>query len=557
MDLLIIAAIALGVVLVIVIMGIAEKEKFRRYTERKIRSEYGHLNEKGIPLLRMECIPSYYKRHGGNAGIDDITWSDLDMDRLFALMDVTYSSAGEEYLYHTLRTPLTDKDKLLERDAEIEYFRKEKEERLKLQMQFASMGKNERYSLYDYLDFADTLKKIPSLPYHFIAPILAALSVALIFIDTSVGILALVITIVINMSWYFKTMNVIQPYMTSLKYVLKDMKAAEKILALKIGICTGLQDDMKEALSELRIFKKRAATAFAESSGDGNPLTILADYTNMLLHPNIIAFYSMYSQMQKHKEEIDKLHGALGYLEMLVAAGSFKSAMSSGCVPVFDGGLEAVNIYHPLIEEPVKNSFEEKGSVLLTGSNASGKSTFLKTVAVNMLLSQTINFACADEFHTGFYRLYTSMALRDDLEQGDSYFMVEIKALRRILEAAKEEGVRIACFVDEVLRGTNTVERIAASTQILKFMERSGMLCFAATHDIELTDLLKDGYSNYHFEEEIKDGDVIFNYRLMEGKATTRNAIKLLSVMGYDADVIKEAEDMAERFIKEGVWKNG
>ena len=556
MDVLLIASIAFGVVAVIVLMGLAEKKKYRLFTERKIKREYGQLNEKGIPVLRMECIPSYYKRHGAGTGIDDITWSDLDMDRLFALMDVTYSSAGEEYLYHTLRTPLKDREALLARDAEIEYLRKEKEIRLKLQMQFAQMGKNERYSLYDYLDFAETLKKIPSLPYHFIAPILAAIAVGLVFINPATGILAIIVVLVGNMIWYFKTMNVIQPYMTSLKYVLKDMKAAEKILAVNPGICGELQDKMKQSLNELKIFKKRAAMAFAESSGDGNPLTILADYTNMLLHPNIIAFYSMYAQMQKHKEDIDTLHGALGYMEMLIAAGSFKEAMGEGCVPVFDGGMKAVEIYHPLIEEPVKNSFETKSSVLLTGSNASGKSTFLKTVAVNMLLSQCFNYACADEFHTDFFRLYSSMALRDDLEQGDSYFMVEIKALRRILEAAKEEGGRIACFVDEVLRGTNTVERIAASTQILRFMEEGGMLCFAATHDIELTELLKERYENYHFEEEIADGDVLFNYRLMEGKATTRNAIRLLSVMGYDEEVIKDAEHMAENFIKEGVWKN-
>ena len=87
------------------------------------------------------------------------------------------------------------------------------------------------------------------------------------------------------------------------------------------------------------------------------------------------------------------------------------------------------------------------------------------------------------------------------------------------------------CFVDEVLRGTNTVERIAASTQILKSLTGSNILCFAATHDIEMTDLLRDFFDNYHFEEDIRDGDVFFNYRLMKGKAATRNAIKLLEIM--------------------------
>ena len=84
---------------------------------------------------------------------------------------------------------------------------------------------------------------------------------------------------------------------------------------------------------------------------------------------------------------------------------------------------------------------------------------------------------------------------------------------------------KVLCFVDEVLRGTNTVERIAASTQILKSLCHPGVLCFAATHDIELTELLQKDFDNYHFEEDIRDGDIFFNYRIKEGRATTRNAI--------------------------------
>ena len=109
--------------------------------------------------------------------------------------------------------------------------------------------------------------------------------------------------------------------------------------------------------------------------------------------------------------------------------------------------------------------------------------------------------------------------------------------------------------MDEVLRGTNTVERIAASAQILKSLARENVICFAATHDIELTHLLENDYSNYHFEEEIKGDDIEFNYRLMDGRATTRNAIKLLRVMGYDEEIIQNAENLAEEFIVKGVWK--
>ena len=162
------------------------------------------------------------------------------------------------------------------------------------------------------------------------------------------------------------------------------------------------------------------------------------------------------------------------------------------------------------------------------------------------------------------------MALRDDLDSGESYYMVEIRALKRIIDAidgenafredaikpdGKEAPNRILCFVDEVLRGTNTVERIAASTQIMKYFRDRDVFCFAATHDIELTHLLEKEYHNFHFGEDVADGDIHFNYELKEGRATTRNAIKLLEIMGYEKQIIEDAQNMAAEFVATGKWR--
>ena len=213
-------------------------------------------------------------------------------------------------------------------------------------------------------------------------------------------------------------------------------------------------------------------------------------------------------------------------------------------------------LYHPLLQEAVANDLNAKKGVLLTGSNASGKSTFLRAVAVNALLSQTVHTCAAASYEAPFYRIYSSMSLRDDLAGGDSYYMVEIKSIKRIIDHVGQKNERpVLCFVDEVLRGTNTVERIAASTQIMKKLAAGSALCFAATHDIELTKLLRQEYDNYHFEERIEEDDIFFPYLLMEGPASTRNAIALLRMLQYDEDITDEAEAMAERFLKEGNWR--
>ena len=121
-----------------------------------------------------------------------------------------------------------------------------------------------------------------------------------------------------------------------------------------------------------------------------------------------------------------------------------------------------------LITKPVKNSIQARKGVLLTGSNASGKSTFLKMVAVQAILAQTVYTCLAKEYEADTFVIASSMSLRDNLESGESYYIVEIKSIKRILDLTSQETYPVLCFVDEVLRGTNTVERIAASSRILQ-----------------------------------------------------------------------------------------
>ena len=129
------------------------------------------------------------------------------------------------------------------------------------------------------------------------------------------------------------------------------------------------------------------------------------------------------------------------------------------------------------------------------------------------------------------------------------------RGIRFILDAAQTEGVPVLGIVDEVLRGTNTIERISASSQILRRLSDTNAIVFAATHDIELSYILEKFYKNYHFTEQITDGDVRFDYVLREGRATSRNAIALLEVSGYGEDISQAAREQAERFERTGEWR--
>jgi DNA mismatch repair ATPase MutS len=258
----------------------------------------------------------------------------------------------------------------------------------------------------------------------------------------------------------------------------------------------------------------------------------------------------------EHKDSLDNILTITGRLETEISIACYRESVKDNyCIPEFKGNsYVSHDLYHPLIENAVNNDIDTARGILITGSNASGKSTFLKTCALNALLAQSIHTVLAKDYTAPLYRIYSSMALKDDIFEGDSYYIVEIKSIKRILDAAQEKGNPVLCFVDEVLRGTNTVERIAASTQILKAFSGKDILCLAATHDIELTTLLKDYFDVYHFEGEVTDNDVRFDYKIKSGPATNRNAIKLLSVLGYDENIVDNAQKLAEKFLATSQW---
>jgi DNA mismatch repair ATPase MutS len=174
-------------------------------------------------------------------------------------------------------------------------------------------------------------------------------------------------------------------------------------------------------------------------------------------------------------------------------------------------------------------------------------------MAINAILSQTIFTSISRKYRASYFIVFSSMALRDNIFSNESYYIVEIKSLKRILDHINPE-IPILCFIDEVLRGTNTLERIAASSRILASLAQKNALVFAATHDIELTHILEEHYRNYHFQERIADNQILFDYQLHSGRAVSKNAIKLLGVLGYSRKIIDEAEQAAEEFMRVGEW---
>jgi DNA mismatch repair ATPase MutS len=340
-------------------------------------------------------------------------------------------------------------------------------------------------------------------------------------------------------------------------FQLRMLHSIEEMLKLSIP---ELESYNKRLAADVKIFRryKRGSSIVVSRNISGSILEAIMDYYRIITHHDLIKYNTMLSFFKENKDVMLRIFKLTGFLDSMIAAASYRDVVYYYCIPRLnhDSGHPSIsvkNLYHPLINDPVANSITEDRSTLLTGSNASGKSTFIKSLAINQILSQTIYTSLSHDFKASYFVIYSSMALNDNILSNESYFIVEIKSLKRILDNSRGK-YPILCFVDEVLRGTNTLERIAASSRILASLTKEKALCFAATHDIELTYILEKHFSNYHFRERIEGDQVLFDYKLYKGRAVTKNAIKLLKLLGYSNSIIKEAEAVADEYMRTGEW---
>ncbi|MDO5402131.1 MAG: hypothetical protein Q4F11_01720 [Eubacteriales bacterium] len=550
---------AVIVAAVVIYTVIQNKRQACKKSIDKLMAEWGVRPKRQYTMDEYEKISHYFKNGTQENVIDDITWNDLNMDDVFCMINNTNSSVGEEYLYKRLRNISQSKKTLDETERLASFFDRNEKDRINIQKIFKKLGHTRRISISDYVDLLMDLETGSNLIHYMAFIILLAAVIFCVFYNPVIGIWAMILSIAFSVITYYKYKARVEHYFVCVNQIIRMLSAGQEIRALGIKELKEY-NQLLERLDKAFTKVKKNAWLLETGTIDGSLAEIILDYIRMLTHVDLIKFNNVVRSMNNKTGEVYELMDTLGFIESSIAVASFRRQLPYWSIPEFVAntggycGMEVEKAFHPLIEKPVANSITARKHVLLTGSNASGKSTFLKTIAINTILSQTINTSVSERYRAPEYRIYSSMALKDDLSNSNSYYIVEIKSLKRILDAVNETGMPVLCFVDEVLRGTNTVERIAASSEILKSISGRRALCFAATHDIELTSMLVSNFDNYHFQEEVSDNNVIFNFKLFKGPATTRNAIKLLNMIGYNPSIISGAERKARHFLDNGTW---
>jgi DNA mismatch repair ATPase MutS len=474
--------------------------------------------------------PAYHR-------LPDQTWEDMNGDLLFGLLDATVSPVGQQCLYHRLRSPLADEAPLHEFDAAANLLAQQPVARGQALLALDRLTAHEAYYLTDLLSG----QPLPTLPGARFAPLLALGLLATLLGGFWLpilwaGTLGFALTNAVFHIWQ----------LTRIKNCLRPL--------LQLGRLRRAGQALQRAALPLRPLQPLAGplarlggimwqVAFIQVKDNLFVLELL----KMLLLLDVLVYARCRAAVQQHAPAIRTVFEAAGYVDCALAVASFRQRHAT-CVPHFGPVAEGIQLqagYHPLVPGCVPNDLTLNGAgVLLTGSNMAGKTTFMRTLGVNALLAQTIATCPAAAYRAPFCRVLTSLSLADSLPTGKSYYLVEAEVMRQLLLACDAAPGSYLLLLDELFKGTNTQERIAANKAVLAYMQPRSWVV-AATHDGELGALLQSSFVEYHFCETVTAEDWYFDFRLKAGPLTTRNAIRLLARLHYPAQVVADAQALS------------
>ena len=489
--------------------------------------------------------------------VDDITWQDIEMDRVAAMLNQAWTTPGFEVLISWLRHPALSSGSVLEkRERLITWLEKNEQERIKVAEILYNAGLSGEGSVYDALSAFQDAKEVNTI--RFIIPsVLTLFGLVGLFIRPLASLALLIVVFIVNfriqMDMQSENRNAAAGF-SSLESLLKTVERLQNEAFDSVDL-SGL---LKEAGDAAGAFKDFRRGAFLLTAGAGTGIGhAIFTYVNLFFHLDRFLFNRMLRSVRLHFKEAVCLFRTVGTIDAAWSAASYREGGSDWCRPELRADLPGITMkgmHHPLMKTCVPNDCVTDTGFLITGSNASGKSTYLKGCALAAVLAQSIATVPAVSYSAPFFSVFTSIALTDNLRGGESYYIVEIRSLKRILDASSQ-GSRVLAMADEVLRGTNTIERIASSAAVIRKLCEEKVIILAATHDHELSYLLETVLPNRHFGEVMAEGDIAFDYTLQEGRADGRNAIRLLAEAGFSSDVTGRAADCAAHFEETGEWR--
>ena len=533
------------ILIVIYLIGLQLNKSKNKSSRKALIENWG--KSKNENYFDFDLISQFFTNHRSFEKvfqiISDNTWIDLDMDEVFKFLDRTTSKIGQQYLYYKLRT-IKDISDLKRFGKLTDLFSSNQSLRLKSQLELSKLSSNKAYYLEELFRKKDLERSGKIWLFRFLS--IAAISSIILSFFNPTWFLLLIPVFFINLIFHYKNKSSIQYYLNgvgqlTMSYnVAKNLSSSEEIESLYQGF--NFLKSVKSILAKIKFieWEKKLDNEYALL------LWFVSEIIKITFNLEPILFYSFQKSLENKKDAIKNLFIFIGEIDSAISCASIHAGNIECCTPDFRNSKEVFteDIYHPLIENCVPNSLNlENKSLLLTGSNMSGKTTFIRTFCINAILGQTLNFCFAKKFKTPFFKIYSSIRISDNLMNNTSYYLEEVVRIKVLIEVSRKEDTCLF-ILDELFKGTNTVERIAAGKSILSYLNKKNHTVMVSTHDLELTDILKkDNYDLYHFTESIENGQLIFDHKIKPGKPKSGNAIKILALYDYPLDIIEDARD--------------
>ena len=473
--------------------------------------------------------------------IDDQTWQDLTMDEVYEVLDRTLSKTGEQALYNLLRTPSFDESEIKKRSLMINFFRNNPSVREKFQYALYNLGREKGNGVITLL-WGEEIPVIKANLFFYIMSGMAVFSIiSLVILGVGPGILLIVVMFFCNFAIHGLSKKIISADMPSIGRIGGMIRTVKAIKGIEDPVLKEKMEALKKSYNSCSYISKKTM-----SLGRVEGIDIITDYFSIFFLLDEISYFSAIKGINKHRKEVKNIYSILGELDAYISLASYRDQIVDFVEPEFTYSgpeIEIIDGRHPLIVDAVPNTIKLlRGGIILTGSNMSGKSTFLRMLGVNALLAQTISTCLATSYKASLLKVLTSISPSDNIMGGKSYYLGEAEALLRIIKSS-QDNIPSLCMIDEIFRGTNPVERVSAAAEILDYLPDHNAMTIAATHDIELTEMVKNHYECYYFTEDVGEEGLVFDYKIRKGVSKTRNAIKVLKFLGYPDEIIDKANN--------------
>ncbi len=515
--------------------------------KKKQNLAFGNIKDE---YFDFKLIEKYFRNKDNSDAfqvISDKTSNDLDLKEVFMYLDRTNSKVGQQFLYNQFRTipKNSNNNKLFEKI--IQRFSCDEKFRIQTQKQLLKLSSDEAFYISSL--FQEDHIKPPK--WYFIIPILSYASLlSLLLVPFNTLLIFVVLTIfIINLIVHFWNKKNLTTYTSSIPQLLKLKNIAD--LLFKEHFLKSINPQLTDSIKILNQIRNRMSFIQLEAKLQGDLQAVFWSVLELgkilfLLEPLLL--FGVLKRLDTKRKAIEDVFAFVGQIDTLYSIASLRAGTETYCIPeIKDDKIQVKNIFHPLINNCIANSLDTLNkSILLTGSNMSGKTTFIRSVGINIITGLTLNTCFAESIQMPKCKIYSAIRISDDLLNDKSYYFEEVLTIKKMID---KSSLNTPCLflLDEIFKGTNTIERISAGKAILSSLATNNNVVFVSTHDIELTDMLIDTYNLYHFSEIVSNNNVDFDYKIKEGRLKKRNAIRILELNNYPQSIINESIAIAQK----------